>query len=215
MIDYEKLTELSTRDFVEILSTKDPFPGGGGASALVGAMGTALGNMVGALTTGKEKYKDVEIDIQELIKECNILQQDFLDLVGEDARAFAPLAKAYSLAAVTEEEISKKDKIMEDALAKAASVPLIVMEKSCRVIDICLRFSEIGSRLAISDAGVGVQFAMAALKGAALNVFINTKLMKNRKLADDINLKADKMLLEYCVKAESVYDNIMAELRKI
>ena len=56
-------------EFVEVLSSKAPVPGGGGASALVGAVGTALGNMVGSLTVGKKKYADVEDEMWELKNE--------------------------------------------------------------------------------------------------------------------------------------------------
>ena len=84
-------------EFVEVLSSKAPVPGGGGASALVAAVGTALGNMVGSLTVGKKKYADVEDEMWELKKKCDQLQKDFLHLIERDAEVFEPLSKAYGM----------------------------------------------------------------------------------------------------------------------
>ena len=89
------ITEKSCVEFVNALATKAPVPGGGGASALVGAIGTALGNMVGSLTVGKKKYADVEAEMQELKEKCDQLQSELLELVEKDAEVFAPLAQAY------------------------------------------------------------------------------------------------------------------------
>ena len=91
-------------EFVEVLSSKAPVPGGGGASALVAAVGTALGNMVGSLTVGKKKYADVEDEMWELKKKCDQLQKDFLRLIERDAEVFEPLSKAYGMPRETEEE---------------------------------------------------------------------------------------------------------------
>ena len=91
-------------EFVEVLASKAPVPGGGGASALVGAVGTALGNMVGSLTVGKKKYADVEEEMWELKGKCDQLQKDFLRLIERDAEVFEPLSKAYGMPRETEEE---------------------------------------------------------------------------------------------------------------
>ena len=111
-------------EFVEVLSSKAPVPGGGGASALVGAVGTALGNMVGSLTVGKKKYADVEDEMWELKKKCDQLQKDFLHLIERDAEVFEPLSKAYGMPRETEEEKAEKARVMEAALKEACSVPM-------------------------------------------------------------------------------------------
>ena len=95
-------------EFVEVLASKAPVPGGGGASALVGAIGTALGNMVGSLTVGKKKYAEVEEEMWELKGKCDQLQKDFLRLIERDAEVFEPLSKAYGMPRETEEEKAKK-----------------------------------------------------------------------------------------------------------
>lgn len=204
----------SLRAFTEVLASKAPVPGGGGASALVGALGTALGSMVGALTVGKKKYAAVEEDIKGLMKQAEVLQAELLALVEKDAEVFAPLAAAYGMPKETKEEKAEKARVMELVLKDACSVPLEIMEKCCKVIDLHREFAEKGSVLAVSDAGVGVIFAKAALQGASLNVFINTGSMQDRAYAETLNEKAEKMLMEYTVAADEVYAKVYSQLKK-
>lgn len=204
----------SCREFTDILASKEPVPGGGGASALVGALGAALGNMVGALTVGKKKYADVEQDVCSLMERITILQADLLALIEKDAEVFAPLAKAYGMPKETPEEAAEKERVMEEALKSASLVPLAIMEKCCQVIDLQAEFAQKGSALAVSDAGTGVIFCKAALQGASLNVFINTKSMKDRELAAELEEKADGMLREYTVKADEVFAAVYGRLRQ-
>ena len=200
-------------EFVEVLASKAPVPGGGGASALVGAIGTALGNMVGSLTVGKKKYADVEEEMYELKGKADALQKELLHLIERDAEVFEPLSKAYCMPRNTEEEKAEKARVMEIVLKDACSVPMEIMERCCEAIDLIEVFAEKGSTLAISDAGVGATFCKAALEGASLNVFINTKSMKNREYADELNKKADEMLSVYTKKAEEIYQSVAARLR--
>ena len=200
-------------EFVEVLASKAPVPGGGGASALVGAIGTALGNMVGSLTVGKKKYADVEEEMYELKGKADALQKELLHLIERDAEVFEPLSKAYGMPRNTEEEKAEKARVMEIVLKDACSVPMEIMERCCEAIDLIEVFAEKGSTLAISDAGVGATFCKAALEGACLNVFINTKSMKNREYADELNKKADEMLSVYTKKAEEIYQSVAARLR--
>ena len=207
-------SDKSCSEFVEVLATKAPVPGGGGASAMVGALATALGNMVGSLTVGKKKYAAVEEEMRALKDRCDRLQKDFLHLVERDAEVFEPLARAYSMPKNTEEEKAEKARVMEIVLRDACSVPMEIMEKCCEAIDIIAVFAEKGSVIAISDAGVGAAFAKAALKGASLNVYINTKSMADRALAAELNAKCDRMLEEYTGKADAIFDNVLGRLKK-
>ena len=150
-------------EFVEVLASKAPVPGGGGASALVGAVGTALGNMVGSLTVGKKKYADVEEEMWELKGKCDQLQKDFLRLIERDAEVFEPLSKAYGMPKETEEEKAEKARVMAIVLKDACSVPMEIMEKCCEALDLIKEFAAKGSKLAISDAGVAATFCKAAL----------------------------------------------------
>ena len=200
-------------EFGEVLASKAPVPGGGGASALVGAIGTALGNMVGSLTVGKKKYADVEAEMYELKAKADALQKDLLRLSERDAEVFEPLSKAYGMPRETEEEKAEKARVMEIVLKDACSVPMEIMEKCCEAIDVIAVFAEKGSTLAISDAGVGAAFCKAALEGASLNVFINTKSMKNREYAEELNAKANEMLSVYPKKAEEIFNSVLGRLK--
>lgn len=206
-------SNIACDEFVAVLATKAPVPGGGGASALVGALGTALGNMVGSLTVGKKKYVEVEEEIKALQVKSDLLQKELLSLIERDAEVFEPLSKAYGLPKTTEEEKAKKAKIMEAALKEACSVPMEIMEKCCEAIDVIEIFAKKGSVIAISDAGVGAAFLKAALEGASLNVFINTKSMADREYADALNEKADQMLAVYCEKAANIFETVKNRLR--
>ncbi len=206
-------TTYTCEDFVDILATKAPVPGGGGASALVGAIGTALGNMVGSLTVGKKKYADVEADIIALKEKADALQKDFLHLVEEDARVFEPLSKAYGMPKDTEEEKAEKARVMEIVLKDACSVPMEIMRKCCEAIDIIEEFAAKGSVIALSDAGVGAAFCKAALLGASLNVFINTKSMANREYAEGLNKEAEDMMAVYGAKADAVFESVNNRLK--
>ncbi len=206
-------TKSSCEEFVDVLASKAPVPGGGGASALVGAVGMALGNMVGSLTVGKKKYADVEADIIALKEKATALQGEFLRLVEEDAKAFEPLSKAYGMPRATEEEKAEKARVMAIVLKEACAVPMEIMEKCCEAIDVIEEFAAKGSALAISDAGVGVVFCKAALLGASLNVFINTKSMEDKEYAASLNEKADKMITDYSKKADEIFAAVNARLR--
>ncbi|MFV0528583.1 MAG: cyclodeaminase/cyclohydrolase family protein [Lachnospiraceae bacterium] len=204
-MDFAKST---CTEFVEVLASKAPTPGGGGASALVGAVGIALGNMVGSLTVGKKKFADVEERMQELKAQSDKLQEDFLQLIHKDAAAFEPLAKAYSLPSATPEEKAEKERIMEIVTKNACLVPLEIMEKCAEAIDLIEEFAHKGTRLAISDAGAGAIICKGALQAASLNIFINTKTMSNRAEAEELNTKANALLDEYTQKAEGIFEYV-------
>lgn len=203
----------SCEDFLQALSSKEPVPGGGGASALVGAVGTALGGMVGSLTLGKKKYKDVEADIQRMMDESQQLQDQLLDLTQRDAEAFAPLAKAYGMPKETKEQQEEKARVLEQALNDACQVPLEIMEKCCQGIDLCGGFADQGSVMAISDAGAGASFCRAALQSASLNVYINTKSMRDRMRAEEINKKTDTLLACYMKKADEILERVLRTIK--
>lgn len=200
-------------DFVDVLASKNPVTGGGGASALVAAIGMALGNMVGSLTIGKKKYASVQYDVISLMQRAEKLRAEFLELIQGDAEAFEPLSKAYGMPSNTQEEKVRKEIVMEECLVTAGSLPLLIMEKCCEGIDITREFAEKGSALAISDAGCSASFLKAALEAAALNVFINTKYMKNRENAEKMEKQAEVMIREYGKKAEDIFNKVRSDLK--
>lgn len=198
--------------WVDTLASKAPVPGGGGASALGGALGAALGQMVANLTVGKKRYEDVEEEMQQSLFALNILQMELMALADKDAEVFAPLAAAYGLPKETEEQRAEKERIMEENLLAASLVPIQMMEKTSAVLDVLELLEEKGSRMAVSDVGVAVQFARAALNGAVMNVYINTKSMKNREKAEELNVKAGKMIEKGTKQADKIYGKVLARL---
>ena len=200
------MTLASCREFVSVLASDAPAPGGGGAAALVGAIGTALGNMVGSLTVGKKKYAAVEAEIIALKAKCDDLQKQLLDQVEADEVNFLPLAKAYGIP----KDDPNRDKVMEEATIIACSTPMHIMELCCEAIEAISVFAAKGSRLAVSDAGCGAVCCKAALQAASLNVFINTKSLKNREVAEEMNAKANGMLDKYCAMADEIFASVRA-----
>ncbi len=122
------MQETTLLQFIKALSSKAPVPGGGGASALAGAIGTALASMVGNLTSGKKKYAEYQPDIERILEEAERLTTKLLQLIEEDAAVFEPLSKAYGLPKGTPEELAHKEEVMEGALYEASLVPLRIME---------------------------------------------------------------------------------------
>lgn len=208
-----EFSEYSCAGFVEVLASGAPVPGGGGASALVGALGIALGNMVGSLTVGKKKYADVEEEMRTLKEKADRLQADLLGLMQKDADVFEPLSRAYSLPKETSQQQAEKARVMEAALKEASAVPLQIMEKCCEAITLIRNFAEKGSVMAVSDAGAAAALCKAALEAASLNVFINTRSMSDKEYAQSLNDKADEMLAHFGKEASEIYAGVCARLR--
>ena len=199
------MLEKKTTEFLEELSSAAPVPGGGGASAAVGAFAAALGLMVANLTIGKKKYKDVENQMEESKKSLEFLKEKLIRLTDQDAEAFVPLAEAYRLPKETEEEKKYKEQIMEEALYQAAIVPLQIMETIHLAMEELELLGKKGNLLAVSDAGTGALFAQAAMEGAAFTVFI-----KDKERAEDLNARANTLFAE----GRSIKEDVCREVMK-
>ena len=173
----------------------------------------ALGSMVANLTTGKKKYAQYQQELEEVIEKAKTLTDTLASYMDKDAEAFEPLSKAYGLPKNTPEEQAARDEVLERCLVAASETPLELMGQILEAMKLLDRLSVIGSNLAISDVGVGIQMAKAALNGASLNVFINTKLMKNMVVAEDMNMRADQMLIKGNELADSVFEAVMDKIR--
>ncbi|MGN0421222.1 MAG: cyclodeaminase/cyclohydrolase family protein [Lachnospiraceae bacterium] len=207
------MLEQKTTDFLEVLSSAEPVPGGGGASAAVGSFASALGMMVANLTVGKKKYADVEEEIIEIRGSLKELREELVDLTDQDAKAFEPLSKAYGLPKDTPEQKEEKERVMEKALYEASIVPLKIMKTVFKVMRYLKILGEKGSKIAVSDVGVAVLFARAALEGASLNIYINTRLMKDRERAEALNQESDAMIEEARKLQEEIYAGVLAKIR--
>lgn len=204
-----KMLEKPATQFLSELSSNAPVPGGGGASAAVGAFAAALGMMVTNLTIGKKKYADYEEEVKTVRDRLEGLRDHLIDLVDGDAVAFEPLSKAYSIP----KDDPERDTIMENALYEASVVPMGIMETvlaAAKELEILVAK---GSKLAVSDVGVGILFAQAAIEGASLNVYINTKSMKDRERAAALDAKADAIIAEGAALKARIYDGVLAAIK--
>lgn len=206
----EKFADMDCVGFAGILASREAVPGGGGASALVGALGVALCSMVGNLTVGRKKYAEYENDLKRILAEAEDIRARLLMLIDEDAKAFEPLSKAYAIS----KDDPKRQEIMEKVLTDACIAPLEMMKDCCASIKLLEEMLEKGSVTLVSDVGCGALFAKAALEGASLNIFINTASLADRNKADAIEAEADEMLREYSPRAERVAREVTARIRK-
>ena len=207
----EDICESTLTSFIEKLSSKDPIPGGGGASALIGVIGISLCSMVANLTSGKKKYAEYQSEIDDILSRVSISIPKLLELIVKDAEVFEPLSAAYS--------ISKKEpnraEILENALVAACSVPMEILEEVSNIIDIIECLSVKGSKLAVSDIGVAASACRCAMESAVMNIYINTKLMKKIDFAVQTNAKAEAILNDGIRRCNAVYQQITNELRCI
>ena len=198
------MLDMTIRGFTEALASKAAVPGGGGASALAGAVGAALGDMVGELTAGKKKYAAVEDEVKALMRRAQELRVELLACVEKDAAAFEPLSRAYGIP----KDAPGRDEVMEKCLRDAAAAPLEILDLCCEAIELQRRFADKGSVLAISDAATGAALCRGALYGAAVNVKVNTKAMADRGYAGRIDGEVDRLTAEYGPRAEKVFADI-------
>lgn len=207
-----KMINGSCVEFVNELASKNAVPGGGGAAALTGAIGTALASMVVNLTLGKKKYADFEDANKEIIKKAQKIQDELMEMVDLDAEHFLPLSKAYGLPKETEEEKKIKEETLQKCLKVACGVPVDIVLKSYEAIQLHQDLVDKGSKLAISDVGVGVQCLRAALISGWLNVLININMIKDEAYVAKINEEVRPLVAKGIEIADEVYGKVEAML---
>ncbi|MBQ9062415.1 MAG: cyclodeaminase/cyclohydrolase family protein [Eubacterium sp.] len=205
----EKLTDKSLAAFADELAAKKPVPGGGGAAAAAGALGAALCIMVGNYTVGKKKYAAYEADVLRIMEEADQLQKELIRLVDADAEAFTPLSQAYAIP----KEDPKRAEVLEAATIGACRAPLEMMRCSARAIDLLEEMLEKGSVMLVSDVGCGALLCRAAMECAAMNVYINTKTMQDRSLAEEMEQEAEQLIFEYREKASALAYSVTEQIR--
>ena len=206
----KKLTDLSCTAFAEVLASKAPVPGGGGAAALAGALGGALCSMVGNFTTGKKKYAAYEDDVQRMLAEGETLRARLLELVEADAAAFEPLSRAYAIP----KEDPTRDSVLEEAALNACKAPMEMVSCCGEALLLLEEMLEKGSRLLLSDVGCGALLCKAAMESAAMNVFVNTGSLQDRAVAVGMERQVDETLEKYLPMAERIAASVTATLRK-
>lgn len=209
-----KISEKSCIEFVEVLASKAAVPGGGGAAALVGSIGMALGSMVCNLTIGKKKYAEYEESVKVILAKAVDIEKQLLKMIDEDAENFLPLSKAYGLPQTTEEEKKIKVETMEHALKTACQVPIDIVRVCYDAIKLHEDLVDKGSKLAISDIGVGVQCLRAAILSGQLNVVININSIKNQEYVEKVQTEVDQLVEEGVQICDEVYSKVVKSLQK-
>lgn len=194
--------------FLTELASKAPIPGGGGAAALMGSLAAALGSMVGNLTTGKKKYEQYQQDIERILSVLQDSLWEIYEYIEKDAQAFEPLAKAYKIP----RDQPGREELMEEVTLQAAKVPLDLTKKLYGIIPLLEELEIKGSRLAISDVAVAASCLASALESGVMNIYINTRSLKNRKLAEEINEEAKRMSGEGVLRCKKIYERILETL---
>jgi formiminotetrahydrofolate cyclodeaminase len=167
------LAELTVRDLTERLASRAPVPGGGSASALAGALGAALVEMVCELTLGKPEYEEVDPIARQIGAAAGELRGSLLAAAEEDAAAYLAVVAARRLPRDGDEQRAARKAAIGGASVAATEVPLRAARLAAKVLDLAASIASIGNRNAVSDAGAAALLAAAAARGAALNVRIN------------------------------------------
>ena len=202
----------TTTGFLDALASGDPTPGGGGAAALMGAMGAALISMVCHLTIGKKGYEAAEEDMRELLGQTEALRATLQEMVGDDASAFDRLMSAYKLPRGTDEEKAYRAAAIQNGLKGATQAPLECARAAAEVIRLAARAVDRGNTNVISDVGVGALAGWAALRSAALNVNINVPQLKDRTFADHALTEIAALLDECGALTDSIHARVTAKL---
>lgn len=202
----------SIQEFLDQLASSAPTPGGGGAAAMLGAMGAALTSMVCNLTVGKEKYQDVEEEMQATLKAAEALRASLTDMIAADVEVFDKLMGSYGLPKGTDEEKASRSEAIQVALREATDVPLNCARACAEVISVSRSAAEKGNINVISDAGVSVMAAYGALKSAALNVYINAGSIKDKAFADERLAEIEKIMATADKDTNDIYDIVRNKL---
>ncbi len=207
-----KLTEKPVANFLDELASKAPAPGGGSVAAISGALGAALVSMVCNLTLDKKGYEDVQEDIRDLLAQSEALRAELTDLLEADVAAYSGYSQAAKMPRATDEEKAARAEAMQAALQVATDVPLRIAEAAVKVIDLCQPAAEKGNKFAVSDAGVAVLMAEAALRSAALNVLINLGSLKDQEFAAAKRARLESLLAGKGALRDQIYDLVVSKL---
>jgi len=194
------------RHFLDKLASKSPEPGGGSVAALTGSLGAALVSMVSNLTLGKEKYKDVQPQVEALLKASEKLRTEIQDLIQKDTEVYGGLSDVYKMPKNTDAEKAARTAKMQEALKLACQVPLEIGLKSLEVAKLAQRAADIGNVAAVSDAGVAALLAQACAQSAALNVKINVNSIKDEAYNKQTWSKMQDVLQKVAALEKSVME---------
>jgi len=207
-----QLTDKPVTTFLDELASNAPAPGGGSVASLTGALGAALVSMVCNLTLGKKGYEAVQDDIQTLLARSEALRQELTGLIEEDVAAYTAYSLTAKMPRDTEEQKAERSTAMQQALKNATFVPMRIAEAAVKVMDLCLPAAEKGNKFAVSDAGVAVLMAEAALRSAALNVLINLGSIKDQVFVAEQRARLAGLLAGKAIDRDQIYDYVVDKL---
>ncbi len=207
-----EIKDTAIEPFLDQLASSAATPGGGSAAAILGGMGAALVSMVCNLTIGKKKYADVEDDMKEVLAKAEDLRHRMTAMIQDDVRAFDTVMGAYGMPKETDDEKAVRSAAIQDALKMATEVPIRCCHLAREVIDLSLIASEKGNINVISDAGVGVLSAYAALRSAALNVYINAKMISDTSFVESKLSDLEGLLAGAEATTEKAYDIVKGKV---
>lgn len=200
------LIDKKVSNFLNELASNSPTPGGGSVAALAGALGAALISMVGNLTVGKKKYEDVEEEIKRILSSSEKLRYELSQLIEDDVKVFNNFMATYKMPKETEDEKKVRTEKIQEALIEAAKVPLKVAYKCLDIMILSQEVAEKGNVNVVSDVGVAVLMAEAALESAILNVKINLKMIKDEKTKEELSSSIKEILLKEKGQKEKVLE---------
>jgi formiminotetrahydrofolate cyclodeaminase len=206
------ITQSSIDGFLERLASGDPTPGGGSAAAIMGAMGAALVSMVCNVSFGKKGYEAAEPELRNMLVRSEELRGRLAAMVAEDVAAFDSLMAAYRLPKSSEEEKSRRAETIQTSLRRATVVPLECARACAEVVVLARRAADLGYKHVISDVGVGVAAADAALRSAALNVFINAPSLKDRLFAETAIEEVERLVGTSAADSATTYAAVRTQL---
>lgn len=205
----DKLVNLTVSDFIKEVASDKPAPGGGSVSALGGALAAALTVLVGKTTVGKENYTDVQEEMEKIISKGTELHKKLTKSVDEDTEAFNQILSAYRM---PKDEPEVRSRAIQEALKRAAEVPLQVAKISFEVLDFAIAVAERGNKNAITDSGVAALFAEAAIIGALYNVKINLLSIKDEDVKKTFIHEMKEILDKIASKREEAMKIVEAEI---
>ncbi len=198
--------------FLDQLASKASTPGGGSAAAIMGAMGAALVSMVCNLTIGKEKYASVEGEMKEILSRAETLREQMTDMIRQDVAVFDQVMGAYGMPKDAEEQKIARSEAIQRALKAAADVPLACARTCVEVMSLSRVTAEKGNLNVVSDAGVAAVAAYAALRSAALNVYINIGNIRDQSFAAGRRAELERLLQGADSEAEAIYSLVKSKL---
>ena len=207
-----KLTEMTIPAFAELLGSDAPAPGGGSAAALYGALGAALTTMVAALTAGKEKYREHEELMREIITAGTKLRAQLTDVIDRDTQAFNGVSAVFSMPRGTDEEKTARKEAMQAALKACTLTPYEMMECSLAALELTEKALGRSNTNAASDLGVAALSLKAAVQGAWLNILINISGIRDEAFVAQYRTGGESILAKALPLADKIYETVLSEL---